>query len=116
MPLLLDQSRKKQQELYLRCLSSICRPSSFLNHYYVHYEYNRVDRFLYKKSLKNTLKKIRERPQKIDDFEDDRMKVRFAFQQLLKKVILRDPSAAAKTPNEIFRQEYDGEEDFREYY
>lgn len=65
--------------------------------------------------LKNTLKKIRERPQKIDDFEDDRMKVRFAFQQLLKKVILRDPSAAAKTPNEIFRQEYDGEEDFREF-
>ena len=57
MPLLLDQSRKKQQELYLRCLSSICRPSSFLNHYYVHYEYNRVDRFLYKRSLKNTLKK-----------------------------------------------------------
>lgn len=65
--------------------------------------------------FKNALKKLRERPQKIDDFEDNRMKVRFAFQQILKKVTLRTPGSAAKTPNEIFAAEYAGEEDFREF-
>lgn len=65
--------------------------------------------------LKKTLKKIRERPQRIDDFPDPRMKLRFTFQSLLKKVSQRDPQAAAKTPNEIFQQEYPGEEDFREF-
>lgn len=57
MPLLLKQNQKKQKELYLRCLSSVCIPSSLLKYYYVHYEYNRVDRLLYRKSLKNTMKK-----------------------------------------------------------
>ena len=65
--------------------------------------------------LKNALKKIRERPQKIDDFPDNRMKVRFAFQQLLKKVVVRTPGSAARTPNEIFAAEYAGEDDFREF-
>lgn len=66
-------------------------------------------------NMKNALKKIRERPQKLEDFPDNRMKLRFAFQQLLKKVKVRDPGAAAKTPNEIYRGEYDGEEDFRQF-
>jgi DNA-binding transcriptional regulator PaaX len=62
--------------------------------------------------FKNALKKLRERPQRMDDFPDNRMKIRFAFQQLLKKVVLRDPSASAKTPNEILEKEYPGEEEF----
>lgn len=65
--------------------------------------------------LKNALQKLRERPQKIDDFEDNRMKVRFAFQQMLKKVVVRTPGSASKTPNEILAAEYAGEEDFREF-
>ena len=65
--------------------------------------------------LKNAVKKLRDRPQKISDFEDPRMKVRFAYQQLLKKVVIRDPSALAKTPNEIYVQEYKGESEFREF-
>lgn len=65
--------------------------------------------------LKKTWKKLRERPQKIDDFPDDRMKLRFTFQQLLKRVVQRDPKAASKTPNEIFQQEYPGEEDFKSF-
>ena len=66
-------------------------------------------------NVKKALKKLRERPQKLEDFPDNRMKLRFAFQQLLKKVQLRDPSATAKTPNEIYQREYDGEEDFRQF-
>ncbi len=65
--------------------------------------------------VRGALKKLRDRPQKMDDFPDNRMKVRFAFQQLLKKVSTRDPGAAAKTPNEILIQEYPGEEDFEEF-
>lgn len=65
--------------------------------------------------VKKALKRIRERPQRLDDFQDDRMKIRFTFQQLLKKVTLRDPRATAKTPNEIFSQEYAGESDFQEF-
>ncbi len=65
--------------------------------------------------LKNTLKKIRERPQKIDDFPDNRMKVRFTYQQMLKSVIRRTPKATAMTPNEVLKAEYPGEEDFTEF-
>ena len=68
-----------------------------------------------KDSMKKTLQKLRERPQKLDDFPDNRMKMRFAFQQLLKKVKIRNPGAAAQTPNEIYAAEYDGEEDFRAF-
>lgn len=66
-------------------------------------------------NMKSALKKIRERPQKLDDFPDNRMKLRFAFQQLLKRVKVRDPGAVSKTPNEIYDHEYEGEEDFREF-
>ena len=65
--------------------------------------------------LKNTLKKIRERPQKIDDFPDNRMKIRFTYQQMLKSVIRRTPKATAMTPNEVLNAEYPGEEDFTEF-
>ena len=65
--------------------------------------------------LKDSLKKLRERPQKLDDFPDPRMKLRFTFQQLLKKVQTRNPSALSKTPNEIYEAEYPGEEDFRAF-
>lgn len=66
-------------------------------------------------NMKNALKKLRERPQKIEDFPDNRMKIRFAFQQLLKKVKVRNPGAVAQTPNEIYRAEYDGEAEFRAF-
>ena len=65
--------------------------------------------------LQNTLKKIRERPQKIDDFPDNRMKIRFTYQQMLKSVIRRTPKATAMTPNEVLNAEYPGEEDFTEF-
>lgn len=68
-----------------------------------------------RESMKKALQKLRERPQKLDDFKDNKMKVRFAFQQMLKKVKTRDPRAISKTPNEIYRAEYDGEEEFREF-
>ena len=53
--------------------------------------------------MKKALSKLRERPQKLEDFTDPTMKLRFAFQQMLKKVSARDPSAPAKTPNEILK-------------
>ncbi len=68
-----------------------------------------------RQNMKNALKRIRERPQRIDDFPDIRMKVRFAFQQMLKKVKNRNPNAGSQTPNEIYNKEYSGEEDFREF-
>ncbi len=66
-------------------------------------------------NMKNALKKLRERPQKLEDFPDNRTKVRFAFQQLLKKVKTRNPGAVSQTPNEIYEKEYAGEADFREF-
>ena len=65
--------------------------------------------------LKNALKKMRERPQKIDDFEDTGMKVRFTYQQILKKSSKRNPTVTTKTPNEVYKAEYDGEDEFREF-
>lgn len=66
-------------------------------------------------NMKNALKKLRDRPQKLDDFPDCRMKLRFAFQQLLKKVKTRNPGVVYRTPNEIYEEEYVGEEDFRTF-
>ena len=39
------------------------------------------------------------------------MKVRFAFQQLLKRSVSRQPGAAAMTPEELLRKDYPGEPD-----
>ena len=66
-------------------------------------------------NMKNALKKLRDRPQKLEDFPDDRMKIRFVFQQMLKRVKLRNNRAICQTPNEIYEKEYDGEEDFRQF-
>ena len=66
-------------------------------------------------NMKKALKKLRDRPQKLEDFPDNRMKIRFAFQQMLKKVKLRNPGAVTQTPNEIYRTEYEGEAEFREF-
>ena len=66
-------------------------------------------------NVSGALKRFRERPQKIDDFPDDRMKVRFVFQQLLRRVRLRDQAAPSRTPNEIYAREYEGEQDFRQF-
>ena len=66
-------------------------------------------------NMKNALKKIRERPQKLDDFPDDRMKIRFVFQQMLRRVKIRNPRAGTQTPNEIYEKEYAGEDDFRQF-
>ncbi len=66
-------------------------------------------------NMKKALKRIRERPQRLDDFQDPKLKVRFAFQQLLKKVKTRNPKAVCQTPNEIYNQEYEGEADFRTF-
>lgn len=68
-----------------------------------------------RENMKKALQKLRERPQKLEDFPDNRMKIRFAFQQMLKRVKTRDPKAVSKTPNEIYKSEYDGEEEFREF-
>ena len=61
--------------------------------------------------MKRALKKLRERPQKLEDFPDNRMKVRFAFQQLLKRSVSRQPGASAMTPEELLRKDYPGEPD-----
>lgn len=66
-------------------------------------------------NMKNALKKLRERPQKLDDFTDNRMKVRFAFQQILKNVKLLNPGASSQTPNELYNSEYYGEQALREF-
>ena len=66
-------------------------------------------------NMAGALKKLRDRPQKLEDFPDDRMKLRFVFQQMLKRVKQRNPKALSSTPNEIYRKEYDGEPDFRQF-
>lgn len=68
-----------------------------------------------RENLKNALRKIRERPQKVDDFPDDRMKLRFVFQQLLKKVRGLDPGALARTPNELYQKDYSGDREIRQF-
>lgn len=52
----------------------------------------------------------RKRGQRFTDFADDRMKIRFAFQQLLRRRRKKDPLAHTKTPNEL-REEDLQEED-----
>ena len=68
-------------------------------------------------NMKKALKKLRERPQRLEDFQDPRMKVRFVFQRLLKKAQPRDPGAVALTPNELNRKDFDGRlTEFMDYY
>lgn len=64
-----------------------------------------------RKRMQKSLKKLRDRPQRIDDFQDSRTKVRFAYQQLLKKAATRDTGVASRTPNELFQKDFPGEVD-----
>ena len=66
-------------------------------------------------NIGSALKRFRERPQKLEDFPDDRLKIRFVFQQMLRRVKMRNPAATAQTPNEIYEKEYAGETDFRQF-
>lgn len=45
------------------------------------------------------------RPQRFSDFTDDRLKIRFAFQQLLRHRMEQNPSAYTCTPNELKNEE-----------
>lgn len=69
--------------------------------------------------MKKALRKLRERPQKLEDFPDNRMKLRFAFQQILKKRSAQNPGAAALTPNELQNRDFSSDTEaaqFMEYY
>ena len=66
--------------------------------------------------MKKALHKLRERPQRLEDFPDNRMKLRFAFQQVLKKLMVQDPGAIAMTPNELQKRDLPDEAQFMEYY
>jgi hypothetical protein len=63
------------------------------------------------KSLSENAKKIAQRPQRIDDFPDDRLKIRFVYQHLLKSLRDRDPGCLYQTPNEFQAKELDSDED-----
>ena len=68
-------------------------------------------------NVRKALKKLRERPQRLEDFQDPRMKIRFVFQQLLKKAKPRDPGAASMTPNELNQKDFGGQlTEFMDYY
>ena len=55
--------------------------------------------------MKKALRKFRDRPQRMEDLPDARAKVRFAFQQLLKRRLTQDPGVLSKTPNELLQSE-----------
>ncbi len=65
--------------------------------------------------MKKALKRFRERPQRMEDLPDSRMKVRFAFQQLLKRTLPQDPGAMAKTPNEILETDTAQQQDMAQF-
>lgn len=55
--------------------------------------------------VRNVVKKLADRPQKFDDFQTGRMKIRFVYQQLLKQRVGGDGGAAGRyeTPNEMLK-------------
>ena len=63
-------------------------------------------------SLKNMLKKVTERPQRFDDFEDPRLKVRFAFKEILKKI---GPKSVYQTPYELLAGPLDDDDEYAEF-
>jgi hypothetical protein len=67
------------------------------------------------RSLSENAKKIAQRPQRIDDFPDDRLKIRFVYQHLLKSLRDRDPGCLYRTPNEFQRKELDSDEDVNSF-
>ena len=62
-----------------------------------------------KDSLKNLLKKVTERPQRFDDFSDPRMKIRFAFREILKKAGSR---SIYRTPYELLAEDLEDDSDY----
>ncbi len=66
-------------------------------------------------SLRKNAQKLRERPQRFDDFPDDRLKIRFVYKQLLKGLVSRVPGCVYRTPNELMAQELDNDEDVTEF-
>lgn len=66
-------------------------------------------------SIVSGARKLTERPQRIDDFPDDRMKIRFVYKQLLKTIFHRQPGCLYETPNEFQAQELDSDEDVTEF-
>lgn len=68
-----------------------------------------------KDTLKNALKRVTERPQRIDDFPDPRMKIRFAFKEILKKIVQHDPVGAYETPYELLAIQLEDDEAYVEF-
>lgn len=66
-------------------------------------------------SAMERLRKLRERPQHFDDFQDDGMKVRFVYQQLLKNLRYKIPACTCKTPNELMEQALGNDEDVTDF-
>ncbi len=56
-------------------------------------------------SIRDAAKKITQRPEKIDDFPTNRMKVRFAYKELLKKGQVKYPKVVCETPIEFYEKE-----------
>lgn len=56
-------------------------------------------------SIKETAKKLTQRPEKIEDMPNNRMKVRFAYKELLKKGQTKYPSVVCETPIEFYEKE-----------
>ncbi len=65
-----------------------------------------------KESLLNALRRATERPQRMDDFADPRMKIRFAFKEVLKKIVSSDPRGMYETPYELLANQLDNEDDY----
>lgn len=56
-------------------------------------------------SIRDAAKKITQRPEKIEDFPTNRMKVRFAYKELLKKGQAKYPKVVCETPIEFYEKE-----------
>lgn len=56
-------------------------------------------------SIREAAKKITQRPEKIEDFPTNRMKVRFAYKELLKKGQSKYPKVVCETPIEFYEKE-----------
>ena len=66
-------------------------------------------------AARERLRKMRERPQRFDDFQDDGMKIRFVYQQLLKTFRYKIPTCTCKTPNEMMEQALGDDEDVSDF-
>lgn len=72
-----------------------------------------------KDNVLNAVRRVTVRPERIDDMPDNRMKVRFAYKELLKQGQVRSPLAICETPIEFHERILGGNEsleDFIYYY